>query len=156
MTIQLKSPAFKEGEPIPPRYSCEDVDISPPLNWDESPVKIPNDGSLAIILDDPDAPGGTWVHWVIFNLPPQTDSLPEMIMQREELENGALQGTNSWGTIGYRGPCPSRGTHRYFFKIYALDTKRDLPAGITKQELLKVMEGHLVDEGQLKGTYTRK
>ncbi|AIS31442.1 MULTISPECIES: YbhB/YbcL family Raf kinase inhibitor-like protein [Methanobacterium] len=156
MTIQLKSPAFKEGEPIPPRYSCEDVDISPPLNWDESPVKIPNDGSLAIILDDPDAPGGTWVHWVIFNLPPQTDSLPEMIMQREELENGALQGTNSWGTIGYRGPCPSRGTHRYFFKIYALDTKLDLPAGITKQELLKVMEGHLVDEGQLKGTYTRK
>ena len=156
MTIQLKSPAFKEGEPIPPRYSCEDVDISPPLNWDESPVKIPNDGSLAIILDDPDAPGGPWVHWVIFNLPPQTDSLPEMIMQREELENGALQGTNSWGTIGYRGPCPSRGTHRYFFKIYALDTKLDLPAGITKQELLKVMEGHLVDEGQLKGTYTRK
>jgi hypothetical protein len=156
MTIQLKSPAFKEGEPIPPRYSCEDVDISPPLNWDESQVKIPNDGSLAIILDDPDAPGGTWVHWVIFNLPPQTDSLPEMIMQREELENGALQGTNSWGTIGYRGPCPSRGTHRYFFKIYALDTKLDLPAGSTKQELLKAMKGHLVDEGQLKGTYTRK
>lgn len=156
MTIQLESPAFKEGEPIPPKYSCEDVDISPPLNWDESPVKIPNDGSLAIILDDPDAPGGTWVHWVIFNLPPQTDSLPEMIMQREELENGALQGTNSWGTIGYRGPCPSRGTHRYFFKIYKLDTKLDLPAGITKQELLKAMEGHIVDEGQLKGTYTRK
>ncbi|CDG65489.1 MAG: hypothetical protein PWQ15_433 [Methanobacterium sp.] len=156
MTIQLESPAFKEGEPIPPRYSCEDVNISPPLNWGESEIKIPEDGSLAIIVDDPDAPRGTWVHWVIFNLPPQTASLPEMIMPREELENGALQGTNSWGTIGYRGPCPSKGTHRYFFKIYALDTKLDLLAGITSQELLKAMEGHIIDEGQLQGIYIRK
>jgi Raf kinase inhibitor-like YbhB/YbcL family protein len=100
MTIQLESPAFKEGEPIPPRYSCEDVNISPPLNWGESEIKIPEDGSLAIIVDDPDAPRGTWVHWVIFNLPPQTASLPEMIMP---VKNGkrCIQGTNSLGTIGY-------------------------------------------------------
>ncbi len=93
---------------------------------------------------------------MIFNLPPETRSLPEMVMPREQLENGAKQGANSWGNIGYSGPCPPSGTHRYYFKVYVLDIKLDLPAGTTKGELLKAMEGHVLDEGQLMGTYTRK
>lgn len=156
MNIKITSAVFEEGEPIPPRYTCVEVDISPPIDWDASELLMPDNGSLALICDDPDAPGGTWVHWVIFNLPPETSSLPEMVMPREELENGALQGSNSWGTTGYRGPCPPSGTHRYYFKIYALDTKLDLPAGVTKGELLEAMEGHILGEGQIMGTYTRK
>lgn len=155
MTVKVTSPAFNEGRPIPPRYSCEDVNISPPLNWDTN-LSLPSEGSITIICDDPDAPSGTWIHWVIFNLPPETSSLPEMVMPREELENGALHGANSWGNIGYSGPCPPSGTHRYYFKIYALDTKLNLPSGTTKEEVLKAMEGHILDEGQIMGTYTRK
>ncbi|EKF85473.1 YbhB/YbcL family Raf kinase inhibitor-like protein [Methanobacterium formicicum] len=156
MKVNIINPAFNDGEPIPPRYSCEDVDISPPINWDQPDLSVPTDGSIAIICDDPDAPGGTWVHWVIFNIPPETRTLPEMVMPREEQENGTLQGVNSWGTIGYRGPCPPSGTHRYYFKIYVLDKKLDLPSGITKDELLNAMKGHVLDEGQVMGTYTRK
>ena len=156
MKVNIINPAFNDGEPIPPRYSCEDVDISPPINWDQPDLSVPEDGSIAIICDDPDAPGGTWVHWVIFNIPPETRTLPEMVMPREEQENGVLQGVNSWGTIGYRGPCPPSGTHRYYFKIYVLDTKLDLSSGITKDELLNAMKGHVLDEGQVMGTYTRK
>ncbi|NYB52471.1 MAG: YbhB/YbcL family Raf kinase inhibitor-like protein [Methanobacteriaceae archaeon] len=155
MTITIKSAAFEDGEPIPPRYTCVESDVSPPLEWDASELAIPDEGSMVLICDDPDAPGGTWVHWVLFNLPPETCSLPERVMPREELENGALQGSNSWGTIGYRGPCPPSGTHRYYFKIYALNIKLDLPAGSNKKELLKAMEGHVLDEGQIMGTYTR-
>ncbi len=156
MVIKIKSPVFEDGEPIPPRYTCVDADISPPLEWDVSNVSIPDKGSIALICDDPDAPRGSWIHWVIFNLPPETSELPEMVMPREELENGALQGANGWGNIGYSGPCPPSGTHRYFFKIYALDTKLDLSPGATKKELLNAMENHIMDEGQIMGTYTRK
>lgn len=156
MVLEILSPVFSDGKPIPPKYSCEGSDISPPLEWDMSRVSIPDDGSIALICDDPDAPGGTWIHWVIFNLPPETNSLPELVMPREELENGALQGSNSWGNIGYSGPCPPSGTHRYYFKVYALDVKLNLPSGTTKEKLLKVMEGHILDKGQLMGTYTRR
>ena len=156
MVLKILSPVFSNGEPIPPKYSCEGSDISPPLDWDMSQSSIPDDGSIALICDDPDAPGGTWIHWVIFNLPPETSSLPEMVMPREEQENGALQGSNSWGNIGYGGPCPSSGTHRYYFKVYALDIKLSLSPGATKRELLEAMEGHILDEGQLMGTYTRR
>jgi Raf kinase inhibitor-like YbhB/YbcL family protein len=156
MTLKVTSPAFMDGEPIPARYSCEDVNISPPLNWGESDLDVPSEGSITIICDDPDAPRGTWIHWVIFNLPLETSSLAEMVMPREELENGALHGANSWGNIGYSGPCPSKGTHHYYFKIYLLDTKLDLLPGASKEEVLKAMEGHILDEGQIMGTYTRK
>lgn len=156
MTLKVTSPVFMDGKPIPSRYSCEDVNISPPLNWGESDLDVPSEGSITIICDDPDAPRGTWIHWVIFNLPPETSSLPEMVMPREELENGALHGANSWGNIGYSGPCPSKGTHHYHFKIYVLDTKLDLPPGTSKEEVLKAMNGHILDEGQIMGTYTRK
>lgn len=156
MVMKISSPVFSDGEPIPPRYSCEGSDISPPLDWDLSQLSIPDNGSIVLICDDPDAPGGTWIHWVIFNLPPETSSLPEMVMPREELENGALQGANSWGNIGYGGPCPPSGTHHYYYKIYALDAKLNLPPGTTKEELLNAMDGHVLDEGQLMGIYTRK
>ena len=111
--------------------------------------------SIAIICEDPDAPSGIWSHWVIFNLPPETTKLPERVMPRETLENGATQGSNGWGTIGYRGPCPPSGTHRYYFKIYALDVKLNFPAGITREELLKALKSHVLDAGQIMGTYTR-
>jgi len=156
MVMKISSPVFSDGEPIPPRYSCEGSDISPPLDWDVALLSIPDNGSIVLICDDPDAPGGTWIHWVIFNLPPETSSLPEMVMPREELENGALQGANSWGNIGYGGPCPPSGTHRYYYKVYALDAKLNLSPGTTKEELLNAMDGHVLDEGQLMGTYTRK
>lgn len=156
MVIKILSSAFNDGESIPLRYSCEGSDISPPIDWDISESQIPDNGSITLICDDPDAPGSTWIHWLIFNLPPETRSLPEMVMPREELENGAMQGSNSWGNIGYGGPCPPSGTHRYYFKVYALDTKLDLIPGATKEELLKAMKGHVIDEGQLMGTYTRR
>ena len=152
MAVTITSSAFSEGSLIPLLYTCDDLNISPPLEWKSSRVGE----SWALICDDPDAPSGIWTHWIIFNLPPQTPSLPEHIMGREELENGALQGVNSWGAIGYRGPCPSRGVHRYFFKIYLLDTMLDLPAGSTHQELLKAIDRHLLDQGQLMGIYFRE
>ncbi|MGZ7050293.1 MAG: YbhB/YbcL family Raf kinase inhibitor-like protein [Methanobacterium sp.] len=152
MAIIIKSQVFNDGEPIPTKYSCEGLNFSPPLELES----ITNEAvSLAIICEDPDAPRGIWSHWVIFNLPPETTKLPEMVMPREKLENGASQGSNGWGTIGYRGPCPPSGTHRYYFKIYALDVKLNLSAGVTREELLKALESHVIDEGQIMGTYTR-
>lgn len=155
MSIKITSPVFNEGESIPPRYACVGADISPPLEWEISDVEIPDSGTFTIIMDDPDAPAGTWIHWVIYNLPPETAKLPEMVMPREELGNGAFHGSNSWGLIGYGGPCPPTGTHRYFFKIYALDSQLDLSPGATKDEVLNAMNGHVLAEGQIMGTFTR-
>jgi Raf kinase inhibitor-like YbhB/YbcL family protein len=151
MVIKIISKVFKEGEIIPDRYACRGVNISPPLEWE----RVQGTVKYAIICEDPDAPSGTWTHWVIFNLPNNSTSLSEWIMEREEIDNGAKQGFNDFGTIGYRGPCPPGGTHRYYFKIYALDTVIQLPAKINKEDLLKAMEGHILDEGHLIGRYTR-
>ncbi|MDI9437663.1 MAG: YbhB/YbcL family Raf kinase inhibitor-like protein [Euryarchaeota archaeon] len=152
MVVTIKSSEFNEGEPIPPRYTCDDLDISPPLEW-HSPHE---GGSWALICDDPDAPNGLWTHWVLFNIPPQTRSLAEHVINQEELENGARQGVNSWGNIGYQGPCPPQGVHHYIFKIYLLDTRLDLPSSATRQQVLEAMEGCLLDEGQLMGIYHRE
>ena len=152
MTIEIKSTAFKEGEPIPNRYTCTDVNVSPKLQWENIPDAAE---SIAVICEDPDAHSGTWSHWVLFNLPHDCRELPEWVMEREELENGARQGMNDFGTVGYRGPCPPGGTHRYYFKVYALDTRINLPSLIKRQELLDAMEGHILDEGQLMGVYSR-
>jgi Raf kinase inhibitor-like YbhB/YbcL family protein len=148
--IELKSPAFKEGQTIPEKYTCDSSNISPPLEW----KKIP-EGTItyAIIVDDPDAPVKTWVHWILFNLPGSILELPENIPKLEILGNGAKQGENSSGKIGYDGPCPPGGTHRYYFKIYALDKELDSKPGINKKELLKAMEGHILGEGQLMGRF---
>jgi len=152
MELKIKSSAFNEGDMIPKKYTCDGANISPPLAWDSVPM---NTKSLALISDDPDAPVGTWVHWVIYNIPPTIKELPENIPPHNTIENGAQQGTNDFRLIGYGGPCPPRGTHRYYFKLYALDKVLDSEPGLTKAHLLKAMEGHIVAQGQLMGRYQR-
>lgn len=153
MRIELSSPAFQEGQTIPKQHTGDGADTSPPLHWADPP---PATKSLALICDDPDAPVGTWVHWVLFNLPADLRTLDPAVPVDDVLDNGAKQGKNDFGAIGYGGPAPPRGKpHRYFFKLYALDTMLDLPAGATKAQLLAAMKGHVNAEGQLMGTYSR-
>jgi Raf kinase inhibitor-like YbhB/YbcL family protein len=152
MAIKLTSSAFVENGLIPKQYTCDSKDISPPLKWESVPEKTK---SFALICDDPDAPMGTWVHWVLFNLPANKRELPENLPPIATLPDGSRQGKNDFGKIGYGGPCPPSGTHRYYFKLYALDQPLDLKAGATKGQLLKAMEGHILAEGQLMGKYKR-
>ena len=152
MEIKLTSTAFKDGEMIQSKYTCDGVNVSPPLSWFGVPA---NAKTIALIVDDPDAPGKTWVHWVIYDLPAGTNSLPENVAKEEELVLGGKQGTNDFKQIGYGGPCPPHGTHRYYFKIYAVDAAAALPPGATKDQLSKAMEGHIVAQGQLMGRYKR-
>jgi len=153
MAIKLVSSAFQEGGMIPADYTCDGRDISPPLSWSGVPEKAV---TLALICDDPDAPLGTWVHWVLYNLPASVRELPAGVPPDERLANGAVQGRNDFRRLGYGGPCPPGGTHRYYFKLYALDKALDLKPGATKKELLKAMEGHVLAEGQLMGRYKRR
>lgn len=150
--IKLTSTAFKEGESIPRAYTCDGVNVSPSLEWSGIPKTA---RTLAIVADDPDAPGGTWVHWVLYNLPADNIGLVENVPATEALKAGGFQGKSDFGKIGYGGPCPPTGTHRYFFRIYALDSELPLKAGATKSELMKAMEGHIIVQGQLMGTYRR-
>jgi hypothetical protein len=153
MSIEVTSTAFKAGETIPKQYTGDGADRSPPLCWSEPPSGTK---SLAMICDDPDAPRGTWVHWVLFNLPAQARELEEGVPTKETLGNGSKQGNNDFGNIGYGGPAPPKGKpHRYFFKLYALDAALDLSAGATKAELEQAMKGHILAEGQLMGNYER-
>ena len=153
MAIEVTSLAFEDGAAIPSRYTCDGLDVSPPLSWGSVP-----DGtqSLALIADDPDAPRETFVHWMIYDLPPDTRGLPEDVPNQRTLPSGAAQGVNGAGSIGYMGPCPPSGSHRYFFKVYALDTELGLGGGATKEDVLSAMEGHVLDEGNLMGTYRRR
>ena len=154
MKLQITSPAFTEGQPIPSRHAYDKQDVSPALHWSGVPATAK---SLALICDDPDAPMGTWVHWVLYDLPPVGAGLAEGVAKSPELPNGARQGVNDYKKIGYGGPCPPPGKpHRYFFKLYALDTRLELKPGATKKELLQAMAGHVLAEGQLMGTYQRK
>lgn len=150
--IKLTSTAFKEGESIPRAYTCDGVNISPPLEWSGVPKTAK---TIAIVADDPDAPGGTWVHWVLYNLPANNIGLVENLPATENLTAGGFQGKNDFGKIGFGGPCPPSGTHRYFFRIFALDSELPLKAGATKAELMKAMDDHVVLQGQLMGTYRR-
>jgi Raf kinase inhibitor-like YbhB/YbcL family protein len=150
--MQIMSSAFKDGTEIPQEYTCDSEDVSPPLEWNSIPEGTE---TFALICDDPDAPMGTWVHWVVFNIPGDIMLLPERVPPERELDNGAIQGMNDFKKIGYGGPCPPSGTHRYFFKIYALDTHLDLPSGATKDHLMLAMEGHVLDESHVMGTYRR-
>ena len=153
MSIELTSTAFQKGETIPKQYTGDGADQSPPLHWSEPPSGTK---SLALICDDPDAPRSTWVHWVLFNVPPQTRELEANVPTTATLGDGAKQGKNDFGNIGYGGPAPPKGKpHRYFFKLYALGVAVDLPTGATKAELEKAMKGHILAEGQLMGTYKR-
>jgi Raf kinase inhibitor-like YbhB/YbcL family protein len=154
MPFELTSTAFTQGEPIPVQYSCDGDDISPPLSWGNPPAGTQ---SLALIMDDPDAPGGTWDHWILFNIPADMRELQENlpITGKNQDPNAIFVGNNSWGRADYGGPCPPSGTHRYFFKLYALDTTISLLPGATKQELLNNMDGHILAETELMGTFSR-
>ncbi len=153
MEIKITSSTFNEGGMIPPKYACDGEDISPPLKWDSLP-----DGtkSIALISDDPDAPMGTWVHWVLYNLPADKKELAEAFPVDEKLPDGTRQGITDFGKTGYGGPCPPSGTHRYYFKIYALDTMIESAEVLNKKTLLKKMEGHILAQGQLMGKYKRQ
>lgn len=153
MSIELTSSAFQKGMSIPKPYTGDGRDLSPALHWSEPPAGTQ---SIALICDDPDAPRGTWVHWVLFNLPAQARELEEGVPTTETLPSGAKQGKNDFGNIGYGGPAPPRGkAHRYFFKLFALDVALDLPSGATRAQLEGAMKGHILAEGQLMGTYKR-
>ena len=152
--MQLISDAFVEGASIPLKHTCDGRNVSPALKWSGVPG---NARSLALIADDPDAPGGTWVHWVLFDLPPGATSLHEDVAKMQHAPGGAKQGLNDFKHLGYGGPCPPPGNaHRYYFKLYALDTALDLKPGTTKEELEHAMAKHIVAQAQLMGTYKRK
>jgi len=153
MAITVISSAFNEGGMIPSKYTCDGADVSPALAWDGIPEGTK---SIALISDDPDAPVGTWVHWVLWNLPPDAKGLPEQVPTDPELPDGARQGINDFGRAGYGGPCPPGGTHRYYFKVYALDTMLNLPSGTRKANLVAAMDGHVLAQGQLMGKYSRR
>lgn len=151
--LRISSPAFNSGENIPVRYTCSGEDISPRLIWNGAPAGT---RSYALLVDDPDAPGGTFTHWIMFNIPPDTTELPENVPRKGTLEGGMLQGKNSGGKLGYMGPCPPRGsTHRYIFHLYALDMDLDMKSGITRNDLMRAVQGHILDEAQIMGLYGR-
>lgn len=152
MSFMLESSAFTQGRPIPRNCTCDGQDISPPLGWSEPPR---NTQSFALIVDDPDAPMGTFVHWVLYNIPATARSLAQGIPAAGRLPDGSRHGRNSWHQAGYGGPCPPGGTHRYFFRLYALDTVLNLAAGATKEQVLAAMRGHVLAEAELMGTYHR-
>lgn len=153
MSIKVTSTGFEQGTKIPQEFTADGVDHSPPLSWSDLP---PETKSLALICDDPDAPRGTWVHWVLYNLPADTQSLDAGLPAEKTLPSGALQGKNDFGKIGYNGPAPPKGKpHRYFFKLYALSETLRLDAGATKAQVVKAMQGHILAQGELMGTYQR-
>lgn len=153
MSIQVSSPAFAEGDRIPVKHTADGDDVSPELRWSGAP---PNTKSFALVCEDPDAPRGNWTHWVLFNIPADKTNLAEGVSKEKELPDGARQGKNDFGKIGYGGPSPPKGKpHRYFFKLYALDVAVDLTPGATKAQLMNAMKGHILAEGQLVCNYGR-
>jgi Raf kinase inhibitor-like YbhB/YbcL family protein len=153
--LEITSPAFQPGASIPQKYTCQGEDLSPALEWSAPPAGTK---SLALIMDDPDAPGGTWVHWVVYNLPPSARGLPESASQaagKVSLPEGALQGKNSFSRVNYGGPCPPSGEHHYRFHLYALD---DALSGdsLNKEALLKAMDGHILAQGEMVGLYKKQ
>lgn len=150
--MKISIPVFGEDGIIPVKYTCDGENISPLLEWEGIPEEAK---FLALICDDPDAPMGTWIHWLVFNIPANTKGLPENILPERELKNGALQGMNDFKKIGYGGPCPPSGEHRYFFKLYALDDRINLPAGASKDQFLIAREGHVLGQASFMGKYSR-
>ncbi len=152
-TMKLTSTAFQEGANVPKKYTGDGDDVSPPLKWEGTPTGTK---SFALICDDPDAPRGTWVHWVLFNIPAEKTELPEAVPTTPKLADGARQGTNDFKKIGYGGPAPPPGKpHRYFFKLYALDRMLELPEGAKKKDVEDAMDKHVLAHGQLIGKYGR-
>lgn len=152
--IHLASTAFADGQPIPVKFTGDGLDISPPLAWTNAPAGAKN---FVLIVEDPDAPAGTWTHWLIYDLPPGTTALTEDQLKVPQLRTGAKQGLNDFKKTGYNGPAPPPGkAHRYYIKLYALDKITGLAPGASKTDLLKTMDGHVLGEGQLMGTYQRQ
>ena len=153
MTLHVTSPKFHEGGTIPQQYTADGKNVSPPLRWSSGPEETK---TFALVCEDPDAPRGIWTHWVLFNLPADTHEVHEGMSHTSEQSSGARQGKNDFGKTGYGGPSPPPGApHRYFFKVYALDTALDLPAGATRAQLLAALKGHVLSEGHLMGRYGR-
>jgi Raf kinase inhibitor-like YbhB/YbcL family protein len=150
--LMVTSQAFKSGEPIPSKYTCDGEDISPPIGWSGAPEQT---RSYALIVDDVDAPTGAFTHWVIFNIPATENSLQEGVPTVGILSNSAVQGRNGFGKIGYGGPCPPSGSHRYVFHLYALDTVLSLKEGVTEHDVLEAMKGHMLAETELTGSYSK-
>jgi Raf kinase inhibitor-like YbhB/YbcL family protein len=153
MALQITSPDFSAGETVPKKTTCDGPDVSPRLSWSNAPAATQ---TFALIMDDPDAPAGTWVHWVLYDVPADATGLPERVPRQEQLASGARQGQNDFGKIGYSGPCPPTGNpHRYFFKLYALDTKLNLKSGATKADLERAMKPHILAQADVIGRYGR-
>lgn len=153
MALQLTSSVFDSGEMIPDRFTCEGADISPPLSWSNGPDEVQE---FALICEDPDAPAGTFTHWVIYNIPARKTTLAENIPAETNLPWGGRQGRNHFGNIGYGGPCPPQGApHRYYFRLYALDEELDLPPGLSRNQLLEEMEEYIIEKTALIGRYGR-
>lgn len=151
--LRVESTAFPHGEPIPAQYTADGRDVSPALSWSGVP---PGAKGLALVCEDPDAPRGNWVHWVLYDIPPSATSLPEAVAARESVAGGGTHGKNDFGRLGYGGPAPPSGTHRYFFRLYALDRLLSLAPGATVKQLRHAMEGHVLAQGELMGTYSRR
>jgi Raf kinase inhibitor-like YbhB/YbcL family protein len=153
MAFTLTSPVIGHGQTIPKKYTCDGPDVSLPLAWSDPPEDMQ---SVALIAADPDAPGGTWVHWVLYDLAAQSRDLPEGVPHDKTLPNGSKQGRNDFGRVGYGGPCPPPGRpHRYFFTLYAVDRTLGLAPGATKAQLVKALKGHTLGEAQWMGRYGR-
>lgn len=150
--LDVSSGAFKDGDQMPLRHGYRNENLSPAISWSGVPAQAK---SIAMICDDPDAPGGDWVHWVIFNIPATASGLPEGVKHGDRLPDGAIQGTNDFHKVGYDGPAPPSGVHRYYFKVYALDSMLDLKPRATKKELLRAMSGHILGEGSVMGRFRR-
>jgi Raf kinase inhibitor-like YbhB/YbcL family protein len=153
MSLTLTSPSFQHTQMIPLRFTCDGEDLSPELTWKGTPPKT---ASFLLICDDPDAPAGDWVHWVLYDLPADSSGVPEGTPRSERLPSGGVHGRNSWGKLGWGGPCPPSGTHRYFFRLYAVDGKLELEPGATKAQVLKAAEGRVLAQAELMGRYKRK
>lgn len=151
--MKLQSPVFEKDRLIPPEFTCDGPDKSPPLSWTGSPAGTK---SFALLVEDPDAPGGTFTHWLLYDIPGTTDHLDPDLPRATELPDGVKQGMNDFRTVGYGGPCPPGGTHRYLFKLYALDKVLGLDGGATKQKWLKSIEGHVLAKSECVGKYSRK
>lgn len=149
-SLRLESAAFKDGASIPSKFTADGANVSPALQWSGAPAQA---ATYALVMDDPDAPGGTWVHWVAWNL--TETRLPENVPQETRIASGAVQGKNSWGATGYGGPSPPSGTHRYSFRVYALDSAVTLAPSAGKDELMRAMRGHTLAWGEIVGRYAR-
>ncbi len=152
MKFTINSPAFVHEGMIPVRYTCDGENVSPPLQWNNIPKGTK---SFALINDDPDAPVGDWVHWILYNIPPETNYLSEGASNKKQIPPNSIEGLNDWGINSYGGPCPPSGTHRYYFKLYALDIVLSPDNKMTKKKLLELMKGHILGEAVLMGKYKR-